>query len=498
MALETATLEHICNVIRRQVAEEIKGLTLIFVVYEPGKSAAGLNNKRHEIYKHPAADVMFPHLRTLATAEFDKTAFMGLNQAIEKSFIPPFRRPHTLGITFVNSADFSAPEDARHALYSQIWHIIELYNAHKDGRTEAYTEDKNIISPAYDSDLSKARANMLADVFGAIMMESAGQRGRTFSLSRQRCLEALQPITAATPELSPYPIAAEATKVIYEEFADREAQRTKPLILASEMTNEVAHTFDDAALDQWKDFAQCAQQMAWMGFDKNRILSMAIFTSEDPYVRSIAYLVAETLNLEPATPTDLNSHNPFTDQEVNERLHLRQCDQTFKEIMANAEIEDKPAALTAAAQRCNAELLNGRIVGWCAHALLEAAKDPDQQKFDNNARQVIWDNLLKLNRTLLRRKRMGADITPEIIQKLCEKNEAVAVIGQSFTGAMPETKATEPASPAKPEAPKNIAPEPAPEAKPEEAIKPEDVKPIKIDEATPLEETKTNLEIEDD
>lgn len=469
MSLEINTLDHICNVARRQISEERKDLSLLFIVYEPGKSAAALNAKRHEIYKFPTGDVVFPHLRKIAQPEFDKTVFIGLHKITEKRWLPPFKREHMLALFFINSAHFDTPEDAKRIIYHEIWHALSLSAAVNAGKKDTYTEHSGILSPVYD-DGSLARNNMLGDAFTAIMLEFSGQRKKITSLSRERCQETLQVIPNHKPELYPYPIAADATQLVFEDLRDELLEKTKPFTLAQQMTEEIGFTFDETTLGQWKNFAERAQEMAWMGLDKNKILSAAIYSSEDTYVRSMAYLVAETLNLEPRPQAETKTHNPFTDQEVNARQHIKAAQSALNNILSKLSQKDDRNLFIEAARAQNAKLLTGHVTGWCADALLETSKiyaeqadentnyvETAKEKFKTAMLDMPWRTLLNLNRIILKKRREQITITPELIIEICTQNEDMAPIALAFEIAPPsitqiaETTQTAPEKPAPPE-----------------------------------------------
>lgn len=433
--------------IRREVQAELKDLNTLFIAYEPGKSAQALNAKRHEIYKHRDGGAVFEYLRTQATEDFNETKFIGLNEHIKKRLWPPFRQRNVIAIFFVNAAHFVEQDQLRHWAYSQVWKAIALLKNYRKAEEPIYEDKNGIVAPKPDA-TTLSSLNMLGDAFAAIIQNLKGQDGHISAISRQRCLETVRKLLHHNIALYPFPIAEEAAQIVYEDLYDKTLREQKPFTLAAEMAGEIGYTFDDTAINQWQNFANRAQEMAWMDFDKSKILSTAIYTSEDPYVRSMAYLVAETLNLHPAPSGELGTHNPFADQEVNERAHIKLGRQLFKEIISN---KNPAEALLEKSTKQNQKLLEGHVMGWSAYAMLDALMvykdlhdaDTDLEelataKFEQSFYETDWKALLKLNRIILRHKRDGTEMTPELVQNICTKHDGMELIALAMENARPE------------------------------------------------------------
>lgn len=448
MSIETTTIDHICSVIRREVQSEFKDLTLIFITYETGKILQGLGAKRHEIYKHTSGDAMFNHLHDLCKNGYEEDGLAALHQSLKKSLKPPFRQRQILGIYFVNIKKFKDPEHVRSWAYHQVWHALDLLQNFRANNEKAFDNADGIITPK-DNAALHATTNMLGDAFCAILENFKGDAGHISRLSRRRCKEAMNQIPGHSAELYPFPIAEEATQIVYEDLRDETMQESRPMTLAADMAREVAYTFDDAAINQWRNFANRAQEMAWMGFNKNKILSTAIYTSEDPYVRSMAYLVSETLNLDPTPIGDLQTHNPFAEQEANERAHIKRAQDSFDLALE----QDSPeTVLKERALLHNQKLLDGHILGWCANAMLDALmpykdlhetgtdiKSLARERFKRALPKTEWRSLLNLNRVILRLKRNQKEITPDLIIKICERNEGLDFVKTAMENAPPQT-----------------------------------------------------------
>lgn len=453
MAINTSTIDYICNDVRREAYGEFSDLKMVFVTYEPGKALAALQGKRHEISQATNADDVFKHLEGALNENFAQSCFFRLHQTLVKKLTPPFRRKQFTAIFLINSQHFHEQEDVRHWLYQNLWHALELRKNYESKNKDAYIDDKAILKPL-DDRTRLAFTNMLGDCFACILKNLKGRDGHISSMSRQRAKETTQRIFHHDSALFPLPIAAEAAQIVFEDLYDTNMQANKPFTLAAQMAEEVAYTFDANTINKWQNFANRAQEMAWMGHDKNEILSTAVYTSEDAYVRSMAYLVAETLNISPQLHKELSTHNPFADQDVNEHTHQKKAQTIFNNIIHEPNPAEK---LLKHATTQNQNLLNGNVFGWCAHALLEAimpfqdiqAKDINttnlsSERFDKGLNEVQWSTLVKLNRIILGLKRERVEITPQLVWSICEKDNEMGLIQKAIENARPIVEKSEP------------------------------------------------------
>ena len=469
MPIEITTVEHICGVIRRQLEDETKDFIPLFIVYTAGKCADALKAKRLEFTSHNAAQCLHDLLLKEATEHCKDSRFMGLCLNEMKSTLPflgntPFfTKKYFLAAFFINADNFETPLEARQHAYHLLWHGLRLADQYTNKQTKKFTAQDNLILPVREH-IEKAHENMLADAFSAIMLHLDGRSNAIPALARQRSLMALHPTLDYNAELYPFPIAAEGTQIVYSELFSRTLRDTAPVMHGFKMAREIGYTYDDTAITQWQAFSAAAQEMAWMGLDKNQILSAAIFANEDPYMRAMAYLVAEILHLEPGPTTSFQSHNPFADYDINERAHLKACDKSFSSILAlarqNVDSVDMQSFFLEQARLQNESFVDGRLMGWCGYALLSAydayhdaviktdtgtaeavVKSPAQiaeSVFKDTLDKTPLRSLLQLNTLLMKQKRKGIKPTPELITELCSADESMVFIAEAFRKAPPE------------------------------------------------------------
>jgi hypothetical protein len=199
----------------------------------------------------------------------------------------------------------------------------------------------------------------------------------------------------------------DAAQLVYDDMRKAGAlSKAKMFSQALEMAREIGITFDPDTALQWWAFAKPAQEMAWLGIDKGRILAAAVHSSEDPYARANAYLVSEILHIDPGMMSDNTLYNAFTDQEANERHHKKMCDDLLQDLLSRRNPEDNGDIFRREAAKQNRKLLEGQLIGWCAPALLAAAaifdsNMPETAKLEQ-ARRTYGDACRKTNTEVLR------------------------------------------------------------------------------------------------
>jgi hypothetical protein len=390
MALETAAIEHTCNTVRRQIQEEFPDLTLSFIVYGPGKLTKAIDHKRQELESHPVGPAIIPLLKK---ANPDKTPFV-MTSAKEKKLLSFLTREKTLACIFLkdNGSHMDADQMRRHA-FELAWHAL-----HK-------IIDKDNTLTADEQGF--AWHNMLADCFSAIVLEMQGKKGSIRTLARRRGSSALEAQPDYNAEHYPFPVVMDAAQLVYDDMRKSgNLSKAKLFTRALEMTREIGITFDRSMVLQWQAFAKPAQEMAWLGIDKTKILGAAVHTSEDPYARSTAYLMAEILNIEPAPVTDISLYNAFTDQEANERHHRKICEDILQNLLSKRETGSNGTIFRTEAIKQNQKLLEGQLIGWCAPALILAADIFDKNISENakveEAKRIFTEASKKTNSEVLR------------------------------------------------------------------------------------------------
>jgi hypothetical protein len=444
MSIDLTAVNHACNVVRRSVQEEFTNLSVLFYVHKTGEREKLVKARMSELMQHPAGRYFGKKFRESAEEDREISRFLGVARFREKKLLPFMGKDKFLAVFFINTDFFQDSEDISRFAWSLIYRALRLMEDYKNRREDDFIEKDNVIEDTLKpSETSKI--NMLADAFSAIILELQGQKGTIIKLARKRSLMALNKSPGYKAEEFPFPIALDAAQIVYDEYVPAPNLRGRLAHQALEMVHEIGLTFDESTIRQWWVFSRSAQEMAWMNVDKNIILSAAIYTSEDPFVRSTAYIVAEVLSVEPSPPSDIDFYNSFADQEVNERHHFRICDEIFQELATRTVTEGDPIYFKKVAIDQNKALLDGKLVGWCSYALLKAFEvfrnerenmpvvvDKAKKVFYEASRSIPWDRLIEFNNLIIRYRIHGAKLTLQRLHTIAGKDETFQKLSEAF------------------------------------------------------------------
>lgn len=441
MSLETAALDHSCNVVRRALEDDLEGLDLMFLVFEDGTFEKTLNNKRAELRAHPAGGAFLPYLNRLSAKERIPTRLAGIHETRRRNkYLPFLSRRAALAVFLVNAGDFPDKENARPHIYHLVGHALALRQSYQKKKKDRYETGNGFIAPVR-TPLQMARANMLADSFAAALQALNGRTIFLKKMAQKRAMAVLQAEKGYKAELYPYPITADTVREIFDDLRNMYGDKRSSLDIACAFMREIDETYGKDMIGQWQNFAYAAQTLAWLGHDKTRVLGAAIYTSEDAYIRAMAYLVAEILNLEPPRSFSLDTYNPFTDPEANARLHRKKSLQVFETCFSKRRTPDDPAPFNAKARLLNEKLLGGDTTGWCAHALLSASgieeKDRALKTFETALAEMPWPVLEEVSARIIERRRGALPFSSQALIEELSNNIETALIAETLKKAAP-------------------------------------------------------------
>ncbi len=435
MGLETAAVEHACNVVRRQIQDEFPDLTLFYLVHTDGQRQKAVEARSVELRQHPAHEAFLPHL----AQEAEKPAgpeFSGISIKAEKKLISFLAKDKILACFFVDADKLETADEARrHALFLA-WQALALIEEYRSGKKDTFHESAGIIAPKPDKALL-AWKNMLADAFSVLMLEMEKKRDSIGALGRYRSTMALTTKVGSTPELYPFPLVYEATRILYHDMAKNPGPGG-PVKRALEMIHEISETFDRTSVRQWWAFSRTAQEMAWLGMEPGAILGAAVYNSEDPYARATAYIIAEALNIQTLIPASIGSYNPFAESETNERHHMKAAEESFRAALTKSISVRSSAGFIDEAARQNKRLLNGNPIGWCAYPTLCAEiaynVSPETAKgaFDKAMTEISWEMIENLMRLIIQLRREGVDVTPDTLAARLQEIDGLKFLAPCF------------------------------------------------------------------
>ena len=441
MALQIDTVNHACELITRQIRDSYRQLTVNFVVHHDGQMSEALSLAAQDMLSHPAAETALHIMRKKRHTQ--ESALLGTAVAKEQILFGLASRETALALCTLNIDDFDNVKEARRYAYHLAWHAIDAFEYHnapvnrEEGNSRVVVRKRNA--------LAIASANLRADAFSAIICSLQDDYEAIRKLAQLRGLAAISRRSGHTPEYYPFVIAMEAAEFAAQQLRKKNLPKKKLIPAALQAARAIGKTFDDVLLRQWLGFSQPAQDMAWRGFEKDEILSAAINTSQNTYVRAAGYLISEITAIPPASIFDINeTYSPFADDRFNERLHQKLVEKTFEDVIAEGLKRNSSDPFFETAERQNQELTEGRVVGWCAAALQSAARGFDsalanggspavaaRREFEGEKDKTTWDTLKDLGKSIIRNTRGGQPVTLSSIDDLTKENQAANAIRRS-------------------------------------------------------------------
>lgn len=433
MTLPIDTINQACETITRQVREVYRPLTLRFIAHHDGQMTEALKLTAQDILSHPAAETAINIMRR--KRETQQSDLLGTAVARHNRLFGLVTRDTALALCTINADDFENLNEIRREAYHIAWHAIDAFRWHEKQDKE---QGSSFALKRHRTGLEIAAANLQADAFSALMNDLQGDSEAIMRLAYRRGLEALDRHHRHMPEYYPFIIAMEATQFAAQRLHARNVPKKKLLPAAWQAAHEINRAFEDALQRQWVAFSKPAQEMAWRDFDRDEILSAAINTSQNTYVRAAGYMIAEVARIRPAPLYAISeSYSPFADTAFNQKLHRKMMERTFDVIAAEGVKRGSGAPFAEEMERQNRKLTEGHIMGWCGSALQEAARGFDnaiaqgsaaalqaaQRAFNNEKERTSWESLCRLSRALIRHIRNEGPLLLATVVKIAE-NEA--------------------------------------------------------------------------
>lgn len=438
MTTKKSNLDHTFSAIRREVSDELSALTVMFAINDEGNVDEAMRTNAAEIKEHPAGGLLLSQARPRQ----DNTELFHISgPAIETSkiFMNFGLKQEYLFLGIFSKYSLAFYEDESFAVhylsYACVFKAMHAYFM-ETGKIKGGDDDVSTLD-AQQQRIQNLRMNLMADAFAAMMMESKGIKGAIQRLIKRYCELSVKATINMFPEYHPLPMAIDGLNVVYKDLKDDRPPKVGELEHTFMMALEIGQTYDDLSLQQWTRFCLGTQDMVWADFSANEILSAAIYGSDDPYIRSNAYICAESLNTNPVPLKNNDLYNPFSDDDKNERAHMRLCRTAFvKTIEAVNHSENSQLFLDRAAEQTK-KLLQGHPIGWCAPALMEAEnayrlfrEDPKaeediiQNAFHGTCAKIKWFDLKRFNRFIIAQKRRGVTLSLLDVINLVDQNSA--------------------------------------------------------------------------
>ncbi len=438
MTVEYKIAKHTCNVIRRQVQSCFPDLHIFFAVHGENNRTESYIKEKYTIEDHPCATLLGKFIDSHdanGVINKNRSRFVSLFYNNTPGFLGMFKRSDYLALCFLNCDRFSSPDSLKNHAYHIVWHALALYQQHA-----ADTENKNkrhTTLPQHPP-MELYRHNLQADIFSATIQTINGKNTALNDLFTQRIHDTLSAETGFFAEKFPFPICIDTLEFAFKHSLEEYKKGKSPIHSAISLTQEFGRTFDETAIKQWRSFSIPAQKMAWAGHAPETILGTALFTGEHTHTQSIADMIAERIQTTPQKVTHLKDNNPFTAPEANERLHKKLYTQSFSALLARAIHTRDHTILTKEATIQNQGLLNAKIMGWSASALLAASNvikhalpetEPadlhkhTEEEFFKEAESLPWDTLSQLSFRIFQHLRAGIEPTYDNIKQIVASDE---------------------------------------------------------------------------
>ncbi len=446
MGIKLDIIKDVCNLVIRQVQDLHPNLQMIFISHEISRFHEVVATSEYELSQHPAGKVAQTILEK--NNNRDLSSFLGMAIHNEVKWLGLSSKDSILALFNLNIDEFDNPKDLRRAVYHLAWHAIDLLEVRQRPEYAAKFKAGPMIPKR--SPMNLARLNLQADVFSAIMSGLQGEDDALDVLAKQRAMDSIAPVHERRAEDFPFVIAMEAAKYAYNELLELKPAKSKYMTYAYQTAIEVGRTFDDISIRKWWGFSEPAQNMSWRTIDAKTILGCAVYTSDDPFVRSIGHLVSDITLIEPLSGGLLgNTFNAYQHNEQHHVLHRELVEKAFEEAIAHGVREESGQPLIAAANAQNENLAEGNILGWCANALQAAARafdsamltgiSPQQaarMEFEGSKDSTSWDKLKKIGETIVDQKRKGFAVTMGSVAEICNSNPAFAPVLSSIRVTM--------------------------------------------------------------
>lgn len=484
MTLQIDAVQETCRAIAVQMRDYARALHLSFIVHHNGEKLESLSLAGQELLAHPAGENAIQLMRNQSKTEHSD--FLGLAAWRERRILDLTGGANFLALTTLNVDEFESLREIKAQAWHMAWHALFHYDLRNKPDYKDLFSD-GIVQPLYNAE-DRPSANLRADVFSAALCNLDGDRDAARRIAHRRCAASLSRNSGIVPEHYPFPLAMETVQVALTEMIQRPPSKKRAIPAALLLADKMSGVFDDEALKQWIFFCKPAQSMAWRGDKPETILGAAVCTSQDTFIRTTGFLVADIMHVTPLSILDLDAyHSPFAEDRYNQRLHESMIERAFEKAVSACVIDHSGNSFTTAANEQNRSLGEGHIFGWCAAALQAAGQafesamasgsktaiQDARRQFEETRHKTTWESLKQLGETIIAQYRSGYAVTFSDILEFCSATPALAGVSCSIAVTMKDPSYLSKLDVANDLSPKNI-----PELKPAPAAAPRAPAPV--------------------
>lgn len=443
MALPTQKrtgIEAHCAAISAETSRNFPGTELHFILHHMGQREEQTGKTLSKLTGHPAYAEARGLLKFRKLSS-DQSSFLGLAVGYEKRLLGLRSSPKGLAFISINLSEHESEETKLLTLYQLTGQFLDLMESLKRVKNPP---ERGVVMQPKRNNLSIARSNLKADVFGSLHMAREGSSSIVDDLARKRGMESITAKANQHPEEYPFPIALDVTT-----YATKHLPNPRPgseVMDSFQTAQSIVQSFEREDLETWIQFTKSAQSMAWSGYTPQQILGTAIHTSPNPFIKATGHLIAEVTDILPAPEESLPAgYNPYIAEEINQINHQRMIEETLDMVLIHAMESDSHLPLVRVANNQNENLVKGRFSGWCAHALQAAAKayvGASQRgvpanlaakiEFQTVQQQTQWQDLQRVTNFVLEQQSSGEGVTLSGVAQWCAQSPELKSLTESI------------------------------------------------------------------
>ncbi|MDB2683031.1 hypothetical protein N9Z27_02125 [Alphaproteobacteria bacterium] len=435
---DLSRVEHTFGKISHEINAEFPDLDIIWIAHLPGNRKAAMQKSLHKIYDHPAGEEIIPYLEEISELEDPQYRISSISIERSKSL---FGSNRALACSFADFNTLETEQAVRETAYADLFQILELLKGPEFSLKKLKKKYGKTIKPL-KSIKEQILLNLGADCFSTICLALEGYKNPLPKMAKARAAQTMEARANHRPELFTFPIMLDMAKILYKNQKNKLENRKNPekTLFKSvfPIAKDLQSGLDFTAAKSWADFCANTQILAWSSIEPKKILGSAVYTCEDPFMRSDAYLTSEILNIEPALMTDFDFYNPFADNELNERRHKKNCLEIFEVATNKFETESPEDVLHSTATEQNKRFFEGEILGWAAPAFLKLKQDYIQsdapkevlesleETFKKYIDEIPWNTIETAGKNLIQARRKGRTMDTKTAEKLLSPNKEMA------------------------------------------------------------------------
>jgi hypothetical protein len=436
-----------------------KQLTVIITLSGVQTNQDTLTEKQSNIINLPQGQELFNALKKHIESASPTSQVIGIISQQQKKLMGLKSASRYTALINIDVSQHPDTKSLENDIYAHIWKTLSIIDDIKN-KNEALIITSGSLTTTKWNDLQTTSRNLFADIFAGSLTELKGQKGAIKNLTKKRCIACFQELQSYEARANPLPIMLETIQMVYDDVCGARREEKSNIKKALNITSEVIDTMDENVIRQWQSFIDAAHEMAWAGLSTAQILGTAIYTSDNVYNRTSAYMIAEILNTDPTPVIKFDGYNAFADLDIQQRSHKIACLETFEYAQSRQTFGTTPETYFQMAHQSCDMLLEGKPNGFCAPALIllgqtvketpDITKEALSEMFAAQMSAMPWAVVRDLHKSItdLRKnnKCKGLNSIIEVL-RLDDETRDAAILIKVLADIIAEKQAANPAQP---------------------------------------------------